>query len=217
MINSFGATRRRGSAVGAAARPRRYLRSISARKASARILCCRCWWRAGWAIGGVRPHSRKREMAALTTSGWVTGPMCPSPSNSITSTRGSVLVSSRATPRDDAGESLPVMKRVGTSSAAKASRGVGSPSNAPAHPRTFTTELAIGPLRGSGVRAQAPGPIQKSMNHSAALAGSPASSAAAAPATAARIPSASFGGGDSASSSANKVGSYKASARTRCG
>src|SRR5512144_2381003 len=78
-------------------------------------------------------------------------------------------------------------------------------------------EAAIGPLRGSGVRAQAPAPIQKSMKHPAAAAVSPASSAAAAPATAARIPSASLGGGDSASSSANKVGSYKASARTRFG
>ena len=105
-------------------------------------------------------------MAALTTSGWVTGPMCPSPSNSMTSTRGSVFVSSRATPRDDAGESFPIMKSTGTSSAAKASSGVGSPSNAPAQPRTLTMELAMGPLRGSGVRAQAPGPIQKSMNHS---------------------------------------------------
>ena len=48
-------------------------------------------------------------MAALTTSGWVTGPMWLKASNSTTFTWGSVLVSNLATLRDDGGESFPIM------------------------------------------------------------------------------------------------------------
>ena len=53
--------------------------------------------------------------------------MCPTPSISIVVTRGKVFVSRRATPLDEAGESDPVMRRTGTSSAAKADRGRGLP------------------------------------------------------------------------------------------
>src|SRR5262245_3402047 len=123
----------------------------------------------------------------------------------------------RPTPRDAAGDSLPIMYRTGTFSSEKAARGVGSLNKAPAHPRTLMMEAEIGPLRDSGVHAQAPLPIQKSMKHSAAPAKSLASRAAAALATAARMSSASFGGGDSASSNANSVGSYRAKARIRPG
>lgn len=83
-------------------------------------------------------------MAALTVSGCVTGPICPSPSKSMTATRGSDRVSSLATPRDEAGESVPIMYRTGTPNLEKAFNGVGSPSNSLAHPLTLTMEEAIG-------------------------------------------------------------------------
>ncbi len=55
------------------------------------------------------------------------------------------------------------------------------------------------------------------MKWAAARSVSSPSSAATERATAAQMPSASLGGGDAASTSANSVGSYSASARTRFG
>ena len=63
------------------------------------------------------------------------------------------------TPRDDAGDLLPIMYRTGTLISENAARGVGSLNNALAHPRTLMTDAEIWPLRDSGVRAQVPLPI----------------------------------------------------------
>jgi hypothetical protein len=52
---------------------------------------------------------RNAAIASFTSSGCVTGPMCPSPSNSTIRTRGSTGTSSRATARDDSGERAPSM------------------------------------------------------------------------------------------------------------
>src|SRR5262245_7535282 len=102
------------------------------------------------------------------------------------------------------------MYRTGTFNSANAARGVGSVNRARAQPQMLIIDAEIGSLRESGIRAQLPLPIQKSIKHSAAPNKSAASRAAAAWVTAPRMPSASFGGADSASTNEKSTGSNNA-------
>ena len=65
-------------------------------------------------------------MAACTGAGWVTGPMCPSPSSSITSPRARAGARSAATARTEAGEVPPTRQGVGRSSDARSASVVGA-------------------------------------------------------------------------------------------
>ncbi len=114
-------------------------------------------------------------------------------------------------------ESSPTINRTGIVSAVKARSGVDSLSSARLQHFTWTVAAAIASRPTSGVACQAPAPIRKSMKCSAAANLSPAASAAVARSTASRMPSASFGGVNAASTSEKRVGSYKTRARTRCG